>query len=62
VAALTQRIRLGTSVIDALYHSPVVLGRRLATLDRGRHLTGTAGISGSLGEHAELQAKVLLEM
>src|SRR6266568_8598201 len=33
-AALTQRIRLGTSAIDALYHSPVVLGRWLATLDR----------------------------
>jgi alkanesulfonate monooxygenase SsuD/methylene tetrahydromethanopterin reductase-like flavin-dependent oxidoreductase (luciferase family) len=34
VAARTSRIRLGTSVLDALFHSPVVLGRRLATLDR----------------------------
>lgn len=33
-AAVTQRIKLGTSVVDALYHSPVVLGKRLATLDQ----------------------------
>jgi probable F420-dependent oxidoreductase len=42
-AAVTQRIRLGTSVLDALYHSPVVLGRRLATLDQlsgGRLIAG----------------------
>lgn len=42
-AAVTQRIRLGTSVIDTLYHSPVVLGRRLATLDQlsgGRLIAG----------------------
>jgi alkanesulfonate monooxygenase SsuD/methylene tetrahydromethanopterin reductase-like flavin-dependent oxidoreductase (luciferase family) len=38
VAAKTSRIRLGTSVIDTLFHSPVVLARRLATLDR---LSGT---------------------
>src|SRR3954462_493771 len=31
VAAHTERITLGTSVIDALFHVPVVLGRRLAT-------------------------------
>jgi probable F420-dependent oxidoreductase len=45
VAAVTQRIRLGTSIIDALYHSPVVLGRRLATLDclsHGRLIAGLA--------------------
>lgn len=34
VAARTSRIRLGTSVLDTLFHSPVVLARRLATLDR----------------------------
>ena len=33
-AAATQRIKLGTSVIDALFHTPVVLGRRLASLDQ----------------------------
>jgi probable F420-dependent oxidoreductase len=33
VAAATERIRLGTSVIDSLFHPPVVLARRLATLD-----------------------------
>ncbi|WP_410566214.1 TIGR03619 family F420-dependent LLM class oxidoreductase [Amycolatopsis sp. cmx-4-61] len=43
VAAHTSTIRLGTSVIDALFHVPVVLARRLATLDHfsgGRLLAG----------------------
>ena len=43
VAAKTHRIKLGTSVIDALFHVPVVLGRRLASLDRfsaGRLIVG----------------------
>lgn len=43
VAALTTRIRLGTSVIDALFHPPVVLARRFATLDQlsgGRVIAG----------------------
>jgi probable F420-dependent oxidoreductase len=43
VAARTSRIRLGTSVIDTLFQSPIVLARRLATLDRlsgGRLLIG----------------------
>lgn len=43
VAAKTDTIRLGTSVIPALLHNPVVLARRLATLDRlsgGRLLAG----------------------
>jgi probable F420-dependent oxidoreductase len=43
VAARTERIKLGTSVLDALFHSPVVLARRIATLDRlsgGRLLAG----------------------
>jgi probable F420-dependent oxidoreductase len=43
VAARTSRIRLGTSVLDTLFHSPVVLARRLATLDwlsGGRLLVG----------------------
>ena len=43
VAARTSHIQLGTSVIDALFHSPLVLARRLATLDRlsrGRLLIG----------------------
>ncbi len=44
-AALTQRIRLGTSAIDALYHSPVVLGRWLATLDRLSHGRLIAGLA-----------------
>src|SRR4051794_16990940 len=42
-AAKTSRIRLGTSVIDALFHVPAVVGRRLATLDNfsnGRVIAG----------------------
>jgi probable F420-dependent oxidoreductase len=43
VAAQTERVRLGTSVLDALFQPPVVLARRLATLDRlsdGRVVAG----------------------
>lgn len=43
VAAKTSRIKLGTSVIDALFHVPVALARRLATLDQlsgGRVIAG----------------------
>jgi probable F420-dependent oxidoreductase len=37
VAAKTTRILLGTAVIDALFHSPVVLAKRIVTVD---HLSG----------------------
>ena len=43
VAAQTSRISLGTSVLDALFQSPIILARRLATLDRfseGRLVAG----------------------
>lgn len=43
VAAQTSRIRLGTSIIDALFHAPVILAKRFATLDRlseGRVVAG----------------------
>lgn len=43
VAGRTSRISLGTSVLDALFQSPVILARRLATLDRlsgGRLIAG----------------------
>jgi probable F420-dependent oxidoreductase len=43
IAAKTERIKLGTSVIDALFHAPVTLARRLATLDQlsgGRVIAG----------------------
>jgi probable F420-dependent oxidoreductase len=43
VAARTSRIALGISVMDALFQSPVILARRLATLDRfsgGRLIAG----------------------
>ena len=42
-AAKTRRIKLGTSVVDALFYAPVILARRFATLDRlsrGRVLAG----------------------
>lgn len=32
-AAKTERIRLGTGIVDALYVPPIIMGRRLATLD-----------------------------
>jgi probable F420-dependent oxidoreductase len=43
VAANTNRIALGTSVIDMLFHNPVILARRFATLDvlsEGRAVAG----------------------
>jgi alkanesulfonate monooxygenase SsuD/methylene tetrahydromethanopterin reductase-like flavin-dependent oxidoreductase (luciferase family) len=43
VAARTSRITLGTSVLEALFESPIILARRLATLDRlsdGRLVVG----------------------
>jgi len=43
VAARTSRLTLGTSVLDALFQSPIILARRLATLDRlsdGRLVVG----------------------
>src|SRR5439155_18596359 len=43
VAAKTERIKLGTSVISTFFHVPVVLARRFATLDQfsqGRVIAG----------------------
>jgi probable F420-dependent oxidoreductase len=43
VAALTSTVKLGTSIINALMHPPVVLARRFATLDQlsgGRVIAG----------------------
>ena len=34
VAAKTERVRLGTSIMDALFHVPAILARRFATLDQ----------------------------
>ena len=44
VAAKTERIKLGTSVIDALFHVPVVLAKRFATLDQFSHGRAIAGL------------------
>jgi alkanesulfonate monooxygenase SsuD/methylene tetrahydromethanopterin reductase-like flavin-dependent oxidoreductase (luciferase family) len=53
VAANTNKIALGTSVIDMLFHNPVVLARRFATLDvlsEGRAIAGF-GIAWSKDEY-----------
>ena len=58
VAAQTSRITLGTSVLDALFQSPIILARRLATLDRlsdGRLVVGV----GQGWMEQEFQAAVL---
>ena len=52
VAAATQRIVLGTGVLLLPYHHPVVLAKRLATLDvlsRGRMRLLTVGIGSLAG-------------
>ena len=52
-AANTSKIALGTSVIDMLFHNPVILARRLATLDvlsEGRAIAG-CGIGWSKDEY-----------
>jgi probable F420-dependent oxidoreductase len=53
VAANTNKIALGTSVMDMLFHNPVVLARRFATLDvfsEGRSIAGF-GIGWSKDEY-----------
>ena len=53
VAAKTNKIALGTSVIDMLFHNPVILARRFATLDvlsEGRAIAGF-GIGWSKDEY-----------
>jgi probable F420-dependent oxidoreductase len=53
VAANTNKIALGTSVIDMLFHNPIVLARRFATLDilsEGRAICGF-GIGWSKDEY-----------
>jgi probable F420-dependent oxidoreductase len=44
VAAFTDRVRLGVSVLILPYHNPVLLGRRLATLDQLSNGRVTAGV------------------
>ncbi|HEX5892936.1 MAG TPA: TIGR03619 family F420-dependent LLM class oxidoreductase [Nitrososphaeraceae archaeon] len=53
VAANTNKISLGTAVIDMLFHNPVILARRFATLDvlsEGRAIAGL-GIGWSKDEY-----------
>jgi probable F420-dependent oxidoreductase len=53
IAANTNKINLGTSVIDMLFHNPVILAKRFATLDvlsEGRVIAGL-GIGWSRDEY-----------
>jgi probable F420-dependent oxidoreductase len=53
LAGITDKISLGTCIIDMLFHNPVVLARRFATLDilsRGRAIAGL-GIGWSKDEY-----------
>jgi probable F420-dependent oxidoreductase len=53
LAGITDKISLGTCIIDMLFHTPVVLARRFATLDilsRGRAIAGL-GIGWSKDEY-----------
>src|SRR2546430_1279425 len=53
VAAATERILLGTGVLLLPYHQPVVLAKRLATLDvlsKGRMRLLTVGVGALPGE------------
>lgn len=53
VAAHTKTIALGTSIIDMLFHNPVILAKRFATLDvlsSGRAIAGF-GIGWSKDEY-----------
>ena len=53
VAANTSKIALGISVIDMLFHNPIILARRFATLDvlsDGRAICGL-GIGWSKDEY-----------
>lgn len=53
VAANTTKIKVGTSIIDMLFHNPVILSRSLATLDvlsQGRTIAGF-GIGWSKDEY-----------
>jgi probable F420-dependent oxidoreductase len=53
VAANTNKIALGTSVIDMLFHNPVILARRFASLDvlsEGRAICGL-GLGWSIDEY-----------
>ncbi len=61
VAAKTSHIKLGTSVIGALFHVPVVLARRLATLDQFSEGRVIAGLGQGLIEQDFKAANVSLK-
>lgn len=57
VAAFTSKIKLGTSIIDALFQSPPQLGKRFATLD---HLSNGRVIAG-LGQGSQASEFIATE-
>ena len=61
VAAKTSRITLGTSVLDALFQSPIILARRLATLDRFSNGRLVAGIGQGWMEQEFIAAGVSMK-
>jgi probable F420-dependent oxidoreductase len=59
-AALTSRLRLGTSVLLTVLRNPVQLAKNLSTLDqmcKGR-LTVGVGIGGGIGRHVPVQESI----
>ena len=58
VAARTTNVRLGISVIGALFHVPVVLARRLATLDQFSQGRVIAGLGQGWVNHDFISANV----
>jgi probable F420-dependent oxidoreductase len=61
VAAKTSRITLGTSVLDTLFQSPIILARRLATLDRFSNGRLVAGIGQGWMEQEFIAAGVSMK-
>jgi probable F420-dependent oxidoreductase len=61
VAAKTARIRLGTSVMVALFHVPVMLAKRLATLDQFSGGRLIAGLGQGWSEEEYVTANVPLK-
>jgi probable F420-dependent oxidoreductase len=62
VAAKTERIKLGTSIVNAPFHVPVVLARRFATLDRLSGGRAIAGLGQGWMEHEFATANASMKL